>query len=132
MSQRSLVGVDLYDKYYIKCTYLHSALYKDCQIWFSADVKLYNLVYKLTCVNDMRDTCVLAHTCLLKGHFASHCNVEVGIDVYRLDQSRVEARHLTFHSLTSMKIVNTVDLHCHVSTLWKLHCEAQALCIDMT
>lgn len=31
-----------------------------------------------------------------------------------------EAKDLTFHSLTSMNIVNTVDLHCHVSTLWKI------------
>lgn len=87
-SQRSLVGVDPNNKYYTKCTYLHSTLYKDCPIGFAADVKLCNIVYKLTCVNDMHDACVLAHTCLLKGHLASHCNVEVRIDVYRLDQSR--------------------------------------------
>lgn len=34
----------------------------------------------------MCDVCVLAHTSLFKGHLVSHCTVEVGIDVYRLDQ----------------------------------------------
>ena len=36
-----------------------------------------------------------------------------------------EAKDLTFHSLTSMNIVNTVDLRCHVSTLWKNYAETR-------
>lgn len=47
----------------------------------------------------------------------SHCNIEVGIDVYRLDQCQGGVKDLTFYSLTSMNVVNTVDLHCYVSTL---------------
>lgn len=50
----------------------------------------------------------------------SHCNVEVGIDVLPIRSAPGEARDLTFYSLTSMNIVNTVDLHSHVSTLGKL------------
>lgn len=41
-------------------------------------------------------------------------------------------KDLTFYSLTSMNIVNTVDLQCRDSTLGELHREAPASGIDVT
>lgn len=41
-------------------------------------------------------------------------------------------KDLTFYSLTSMNIVNTVDLQCHDSTLGELHTEALGSGTDVT
>lgn len=114
----------IFKNYILKCALMYFTLCEKRSGSVFRVVCMFTHVPSMTCVWP-----VFLHM-LLSSRGISRVIVMLGRD-WCLPIRSGEARDLTFYNLTSMNVVNTVDLHCHVSTLWKLHREAEAPGIDV-